>query len=82
MGIKFIDGDAPPPEVQASEVQVGGDHYKKYAIQPAKYAVANDLGLLEGNVVKYITRYKDKGGVEDLQKAKHCIDLLIELKYK
>lgn len=63
--------DTPP--------QVGGDHYQKHAIQPWEYAEINKLSFLEGNVVKYITRYKDKGGKEDLQKAKHCIDLLLEM---
>ena len=59
--------------------QVGGDHYQKHAIQPWEYAEINKLSFLEGNVVKYITRYKDKGGKEDLEKAKHCIDLLREM---
>jgi hypothetical protein len=59
--------------------QVGGDHYQKHAIQPWEYAEINKLSFLEGNVVKYITRYKDKGGKEDLEKAKHCIDLLLEM---
>jgi len=59
--------------------QVGGDHYQKHAIQPWEYAELNKLSFLEGNVVKYITRYKDKGGKEDLEKAKHCIDLLLEM---
>ena len=59
--------------------QVGGDHYQKHPIQPWEYAEINKLSFLEGNVVKYITRYKDKGGKEDLEKAKHCIDLLLEM---
>lgn len=59
--------------------QVGGDHYQKHAIHWWEYAEINKLSFLEGNVVKYITRYKDKGGKEDLEKAKHCIDLLLEM---
>ena len=60
--------------------QTGGNHYKNMAIQPAEYAEANGLSLLEGNVVKYITRWKLKGApLADLEKAKHCIDLLIEI---
>lgn len=59
--------------------QVGGDHYQKRAIQPIEYIHANDLGFFEGNVVKYITRWRDKDGLADLQKARHYIDLLIEL---
>lgn len=59
--------------------QVGGSHYKKYKIQPVEYAMANNLNYCQANAVKYITRYKDKGGIEDLRKAIHNIDLLIEL---
>ena len=62
--------------------QVGGDHYSKLAIQPVTYINANGLSYLQGNVIKYVTRYKDKNGIEDLQKAKHYIDLLIELEEK
>lgn len=58
--------------------QVGGSHYKDYTIQPIEYAMANNLNACQANVVKYVTRYKDKGGVEDLFKAKHYIDMLIE----
>ena len=66
-------------EGNALKEQVGGDHYSKLAIQPVEYINANKLTYLQGNVIKYVTRYKDKNGVEDLQKAKHYIDLLIEL---
>ena len=59
--------------------QVGGDYYSKLAIQPAVYAEHNKLSYLQGNAIKYITRYKDKGGVEDLYKAIHTVKLLIEL---
>ena len=59
--------------------QVGGDHYSKLAIQPAVYAEQNKLSYLQGNAIKYITRYKDKNGVEDLHKAIHTVKLLIEL---
>jgi hypothetical protein len=59
------------------DVQVGGDHYSKYAIQPTQYIIANGLGFCQGNVVKYVTRYKDKGGIDDLKKARHYIDMLI-----
>ena len=64
----------------ALERQTGGNHYKNMAIQPAEYAEKNGLSLLEGNVIKYISRWKAKGQpLSDLQKAKHCIDLLIEI---
>jgi len=65
-------------QTQASDKQVGGDHYKSLAIQPAEYAYKNKLRSLEGTVVKYITRWRDKGGFEDLEKAKHCIDLIMQ----
>ena len=60
------------------DTQIGGDHYKELSIQPIEYILANKLGFCEGNVVKYITRYKSKNGLEDLKKAKHYIDMLIE----
>jgi len=59
------------------DIQVGGDHYKKMKIQPVEFILANDLGFLEGCVIKRICRYKSKNGIEDLEKAKHEIDLLI-----
>lgn len=60
------------------EQQIGGSHYKKLSIQPIEYILRNGLGYCEGNVIKYITRYKDKNGLEDLKKAKQYIDFLIE----
>lgn len=63
----------------ANEVQVGGDHYKKNAIQPWDYITSNQLGYLEGNIVKYVSRWKDKGGRQDLEKAKHYLDKLLEV---
>ncbi len=58
--------------------QVGGDHYRKMAIQPIEYILANDPGFVEGAVVKYVSRWKDKGGIEDLEKARHLLAMLIE----
>jgi len=63
----------------ANDVQVAGTHYKSKAIQPWDYIVANDLGYLEGNIVKYVSRWKDKGGVDDLRKAQHYLAKLIEV---
>jgi hypothetical protein len=63
----------------ALETQVGGEHYKNKPIQPVQYIHANNLGFCEGNVIKYITRWRDKGQLVDLHKARHYIDLLIEL---
>ena len=65
----------------ALDTQVGGDHYKKHVIQPVEFITKNKLGFLEGCVIKRICRYEDKNGKEDLEKIKHEIDLLIELKY-
>ena len=68
--------------MSANKIQVAGSHYKTQAIQPWDYVAANGLGFFEGNVVKYVTRWRDKGGVEDLRKARHYIDKLIELETK
>lgn len=62
----------------ALDIQIGGDHYKALAIQPIEYILANKLPFSEGAVVKYISRWRAKGGVKDLEKAKHLIELLIE----
>lgn len=58
--------------------QVGGDHYAKNKIQPIDFILANNLGWCEANAVKYLTRWRNKNGLEDLRKAKHYIELLIE----
>lgn len=68
--------------MSALDVQVGGDHYKKYKIQPMEYSMANGLDACQHTAIKYITRFRDKGGIADLEKAKHCIDLLIEFEQK
>ena len=65
-------------EVKATDTQVGGNHYTKLAIQPMQYSMANNLDALQHTVIKYVTRFRDKNGIEDLEKAKHCIDMLIE----
>ena len=58
--------------------QVGGSHYKKYKIQPVEFIIKNNIGFVEGNIIKYVLRFKEKGGVSDLEKAKHYIELLID----
>ena len=65
--------------MSALQQQVGGDHYRARGIQPIEYIHANNLGFCEGNVVKYVTRWKDKGGEDDLRKAIHYLELLIQL---
>jgi hypothetical protein len=67
--------------MNANDTQTGGTHYQ-VAIQPWDYIVANNLGYLEGNVIKYVTRYKNKGGVEDLKKAQHYLTKLIKVNSK
>lgn len=68
--------------LKPSLLQVGGKHYKEMAIQPVEYCYANRIPFIEGSVIKYISRWREKGGVQDLKKAKHFIDLLIELEEK
>ena len=68
--------------MNALEVQIGGSHYKDKAIQPIEYIHANGLGFCEGNVVKYVSRWKEKGGVADLEKARHYLDILIQLELR
>lgn len=77
---KLDDG----PQVQkqsttALEVQHGGGHYKGMKIQPVEFIHANNIGYMEGNAIKYLCRWQLKNGLEDLNKAKHYIELLIEM---
>jgi len=65
--------------MSALDKQVSGNHYKDKGIQPIIYIHANNLGFCEGNVVKYVTRWRDKGGKADLEKAIHYLQLLIQL---
>lgn len=64
-----------------SEIQVGGVHYRDFAIQPAEFIHKNGIGFLAGNCIKYLCRYKAKNGKEDLLKCKHYIELLLEHEY-
>ena len=67
---------------EALSTQVGGDHYKTMAIQPVEFIHGNNLGFCEGNVIKYVTRWKSKGGIEDLKKARHYLDMLISMEQR
>lgn len=69
--------DAAPKS--ALDVQVGGGHYKTFAIQPVEFIHRNGIPFIEGNAIKYLCRWRDKGGIQDLHKVKHYIDLLIEM---
>ena len=64
---------------RALDHQEGGTHYKKLVIQPVEYCHKNGLGFCESSVVKYVTRWRDKNGIADLRKARHFVDLLIEM---
>lgn len=68
--------------MSAFKEQVAGGHYKDMAIQPAEFIHKNGIGYMEGNVIKYISRWRNKNGVEDLKKARHYLDLLIEMESK
>lgn len=73
-----IFNDAIEKTQSALDTQVGGDHYKKLKIQPMQYSMDNKLDACQHTAIKYITRFRDKGGIADLEKAKHVIDMLIE----
>ena len=62
--------------------QVGGSHYIELKIQPIEYTLANDLGYCEGNIIKYITRHKSKGGREDILKAIHYCEHILAHQYQ
>jgi hypothetical protein len=59
------------------DIQVEGSHYKKMAIQPVEFIMLNNLDYCQGNVCKYVARFRDKNWIADLEKAKHYLDLLI-----
>lgn len=65
--------------MSALEKQEGGDHYKGLAIQPVEFIHRNGIGFLEGNAIKYLCRWRNKNGIQDLRKAIHYIELLIEM---
>lgn len=74
---------APPFETikprTANDIQVGGEHYKYKAIQPWDFISSNNIPFLEGSAIKYLTRWRDKGGIEDLKKAQHYVQKAIEV---
>ena len=84
MGVSVKGGIATEDRRDTSSalaIQVGGTHYKDFAIQPVEYIHANKLGFCEGNVVKYITRHAAKNGADDIRKVIHYCQLLLELQY-
>ena len=65
--------------MSAFKEQVAGSHYKDLVIQPAEFIHKNRIGYMEGAVIKYLSRWRSKNGLEDLKKARHYLDLLIEM---
>lgn len=65
----------------ALDKQVGGGHYKRFVIQPVEFCQKNKLGYCESNVIKYVVRHQFKNGVEDIKKAIHYLELLLQLEY-
>ena len=68
--------------MSAYKKQIGGSHYKNMVVQPSEFINKNKLLFAEGNAIKYICRHAHKGGKQDLEKAKHYIDMIIERDYK
>jgi hypothetical protein len=68
--------------MSALETQIDGSHYTKLKIQPMEYSMANGLDACQHTIIKYVTRFRDKNGRVDLEKAKHVIDMLIEFEYR
>lgn len=67
---------------EALSTQIAGNHYKEFKIQPVEFCYVNNIPYLEATAIKYLCRWRNKNGIEDLQKAKHFIELLIELEEK
>lgn len=65
----------------ATSTQVGGDHYKGLPIQPAEFIHRNGLGFIEGSIIKYVCRHRRKNGRQDLEKARHFLDMLMGFEY-
>jgi len=58
--------------------QIGGNHYKDMKIQPLDFIIQNEIPYIEGNIIKYVSRYKAKNGLQDLEKAMHYLEILID----
>lgn len=64
--------------MDARDLQVAGNHYLSMPIQPAEFIHRNRIGYIEGRVITYLSRWRKKNGIEDLKKARHMLDLLIQ----
>jgi hypothetical protein len=65
----------------ALQKQIGGSHYAEMAIQPIEFITANNLSFLEGNIIKYVCRHRNKNGADDIKKAMHYCELLLQMEY-
>lgn len=80
--VKWIEKEhAPSKEKDVLSKQEGGSHYKELNIEPVEYIHANELSFFEGNVVKYVTRHKNKKGAEDIRKAIHYLEMILKFEY-
>lgn len=82
---QLLERDLAKPQEKmpsALDVQEGGGHYKGQAIQPVEYNHANNIPFIEGSVIKYVSRHRNKNGAQDIRKAIHFLQLLLELEYK
>ena len=77
---QWIRVDNPTPS--ALSEQIGGSHYKDFRIQPAQFFHDNNVPFIEASVCKYVLRWRNKNGIEDLKKARHYLDMLIEMEEK
>lgn len=78
-GMAYHGTESVVDRSRAIDKQEGGGHYKDMTIQPVEYIHGNNIPFIEGCVIKYVSRWRNKNGVEDLKKAKHFLELLIEL---
>ena len=72
-----LEGDTATEK--ATDKQIGGNHYKQFKIQPIEFITKNKLSFIQGCIIKYICRFENKNGIEDLEKIKHYCDLQIQL---
>jgi hypothetical protein len=79
MAVEYERALEEQAELSANDIQINGDHYKKLPIETWDYIAANNLDYFQGNVVKYITRWKDKDGIADLKKAQHYLQKYLEI---
>lgn len=80
-GAIFYHRRAISKPTTVNDIQHGGDHYKTSRIEPWDYIAANELDFFQGSIVKYVSRFRDKNGLDDLKKAGHFLDKLIEIEY-